>query len=400
MDINNSKIYKGKTIRKSFNQYKIELITNQNSIVISIKSNSLFYKSNFNFQNLKQFFIGKNRIEEITEFICILIEHNRIKIEENDLYFKLILLSSLVNSPNIELILHKVLSKLNLIKSINVQNDYINSISIFPSGNIISVSEDKSIKIFDIHYNILQNIENAHNESIIYVDIKDENNFITCSYDKSIKTWKKFKNEYKINQCIENAHKEQINKVLYYSNSNLISCSRDNIIKIWEEINKNYQFITSLSHSNCVYSILLLDDINILISSGFDGTKLWNLNNFELIIYFQKVKCLWWNALNRIDYDKIIIGDKSLIIISILKKSIIKEIKLSFNCIGIAIFKKKGIFLVGGSNEDIKIYDNNNYKCIQIIKKAHKDYINGFIELKNGLIASFSDDGLINIWSL
>ena len=398
MKTNNSKNYK--RISKLFNQYKIELISNLNSIIISIKSNSLFYQSNFNFQNLKQLFIGKNRMEDIIEFICILIEHNMIKIEENEIYLKLILSSTLLNSPNIELILNKVLSNLNLIKTINVQKDYINSISIFPSGNIISVSEDKSIKIFDIHYNILQNIKNAHDESIIYVDVKDENNFITCSYDKSIKTWIKFNNEFKINQCIYNAHKEQINKVLYHSNSNIISCSRDKIIKIWEELNKNYQLITSLSHSNCVYSILLLEDINILISSGFDGTKLWNLNNFELIIFFQKVKCLWWNALNRIDNDRIIIGDKSLVIISISKKSIIKEIKISFNCIGITIIKEKRIFLVGGSNEDIKIYNNNNYQCIQTIKNAHKDYINGFIELKNGLIASFSDDGLINIWSL
>ena len=398
MKTNNSKNYK--RISKLFNQYKIELISNLNSIIISIKSNSLFYQSNFNFQNLQKLFIGKNRIEEIIEFICILIEHNMIKIEENEICLKLILSPTLYNYPNIELILNKVLSNINLIKSINVQKDYINSISIFPSGNIISVSEDKSIIIFDIHYNILQNIQNAHDESIIYVDVKDENNFITCSYDKSIKTWIKCKDEFKMNKCINNAHKEQINKVLYYSNSNIISCSRDYIIKIWEEINNNYQLITSLSHSNCVYSILLLEDINILISSGFDGTKLWNLNNFELIKYFKKVKCQWWNALNRIDYDRIIIGDKSLIIISILKKSIIKEIKISFNCIGIKLIKEKGIFLVGGSNEDIKIYNNNNYQCIQTIKKAHKDYINGFIELKDGLIGSFSDDGLINIWSL
>ncbi len=86
--------------------------------------------------------------------------------------------------------------KLKLIKSINAHMDWINLVSKFPSGNIISVSNDKSIKIYDINYNIIQDITKAHNRSINYIDIKDENNFVTCSNDKSIKN----KNKFKLNQ--------------------------------------------------------------------------------------------------------------------------------------------------------------------------------------------------------
>jgi len=77
-------------------------------------------------------------------------------------------------------------SNLQNINSIQPHKDSIESVSTFPSGNIISVSVDQSIIIYDIHLNILQNIHNAHNNIITYVEIKDENNFITCSFDKSI----------------------------------------------------------------------------------------------------------------------------------------------------------------------------------------------------------------------
>ena len=83
--------------------------------------------------------------------------------------------------PNKKIESHKKKSTnyiLKYINSIKPHKSYINSVSIFPSGNIISVSEDKSIKIHDIHLNELQNIENAHNDSIINVEVKDENNFI------------------------------------------------------------------------------------------------------------------------------------------------------------------------------------------------------------------------------
>ena len=92
------------------------------------------------------------------------------------------------------------------IKSLKAHDDSINSISTFPSGNIVSVSADQSIKIYDINLNILQNIKNAHDKSINYIDIKDEKNFITCSDDKKIKLWIKKENDFQINQIIENAH--------------------------------------------------------------------------------------------------------------------------------------------------------------------------------------------------
>ena len=93
---------------------------------------------------------------------------------------------------------------IKMINSINPHNDEINSMSIFPSGNLISVSDDKSIKIYDNNFNIIQSIENAHDESIDYVNIKDENNFVTCSKDKSIKTWIKKNDKNKENKFILN----------------------------------------------------------------------------------------------------------------------------------------------------------------------------------------------------
>ena len=51
---------------------------------------------------------------------------------------------------------------------------------------------------------------------------------------------------------------------------------------------------------------------------------------------------------------------------------------------------------MGGESNDIRIYRNDNYECIQEIKDAHNHYIKG---LKDGSIASFSFDETIKIWS-
>ena len=67
---------------------------------------------------------------------------------------------------------------------------------------------------------------------LVCANIKDENNFVTCSNDKKIKTWIKKDNQFEINQIIENAHNQIIRKVIYYLDNKLLSCSYDTTIKI------------------------------------------------------------------------------------------------------------------------------------------------------------------------
>ena len=254
----------------------------------------------------------------------------------------------------LEIIKQKLKSKEQLTKSnlqkiakIKAHNNYITSMANFPSGNFISLSWDQSIKIYDKSFNILQIISNAHEHIIYYVSIKDENNFVTCSLDESIKTWIKKTDNFILNQIIPNAHNGWVYKVLYCSNGNLISCSYDETVKIWENINNNYQSISTLKHSNEISSILLLEDKNILVSSGLDGTKLWNINNYENLSIIKAIGN-GNNTLNRIDSDRIINGgfNGHMYIISISKKKVIQGIKNGFRCCGICVIEERGIFLL------------------------------------------------------
>ena len=104
-----------------------------------------------------------------------------------------------------------------MIDSLEIHEHIINKVSIFPSGNIISVSRDQSIKIYDIYFKIIQNNPNAHPNWIYDVNTKDDNNFINSSY-KDIKLWIKKDNLFKYNKSIENAHNDWITKVMYYGN--------------------------------------------------------------------------------------------------------------------------------------------------------------------------------------
>lgn len=319
------------------------------------------------------------------------------------------------NKNEIEIIKKKIKHKKQLTKA-NLQNiaiikahkDYITSMSNFPNGNFLSLSWDKSIIIFDKLFRIIQHIKNAHNQWVRSVAIENDNFFITSSLDCSIKSWIKNGNEFKNHQIIKNAHTSDINKIILSSNGYLLSCSDDRKIKIWEKKDNNqYNPIKVLMHSTQIFSILLIEDKNRLISTGNYETKLWDfnindINNIKFIKLIDYTYCECRNVLNRMDEDKVIIGGKdksSLKIISISQENIINSILIPFQCLGIRTIYNKGIFLVGGYQKDLLIFRCDNYEMMHRVKNAHDQYIEGITELSNGFIATHGWDNNIKIWT-
>ena len=284
-----------------------------------------------------------------------------------------------------------------------LKTTFVLSIATFPSSNIIATYYDKSIEIYDNLFNTKQRIPNAHEDIIRYVSIKDENNFATCSNDRSIITWKKSNSEYIKNQYIKNAHSNSIRKVKFRSNGDLISCSWDNSVKIWKEENNKYKNIKILNHDTDINSVFSADDLNVLFTAGYDGTKIWSFEDYREIAYIKDTYCHGKNTLNRLNDDKFIVGGKgngNISIISYKDKKVVHNIDNIFQCFCICVVKAKDVFLVGGKSENIKIYKISTYQCIDTIEQIHNNYIRGIINLTDGSIASFSDDKTIKVYKL
>ncbi len=282
---------------------------------------------------------------------------------------------------------------------------FILSIASFPSSKLVAVLDDKSIEVYDEKFLTLQSIPNAHTDLIRYVSVKDEEHFATCSNDSSIKTWIKIKEDfYKEDKVIPNAHEKSVRKVKYRKNNELISCSWDNSVKIWILKNGSYTNIKKLAHNDAINCFFVAEDINTLISSGVDGTKLWQLNDYTEIKHIQDTYCHGKNTLNRLDKDRFIIGgrkDGNIKVISVEKRDVVKDIDNGFQCFCICVTRDKKNFLIGGQQKTIiKVYSCSDYEFKYSVEDVHHDYVRGIINLNDGSIASYSDDKTIQIYKL
>lgn len=388
-------------IEKKYLEWIIILVNNLDliNIIIKNKKGNLIYQNNFKLNYLKTFKLIStiNSIKEIIDFFSIMINKQNINIIKKKYSLKLIVKSHSNENKKIELILIRINQKIRKIKEIQAHNNYIISTKKFSnSGNIVSISYDNSIKIWNNNLELLQTIENVYNDNsgIINISIKDENKFTTISGNKEMKFWKKENNKF-----IELNEINQTNNFDYLKIKEYIITIIRNDVIISENIENKMQNVTILNHSGEIFSMCL--KLNVLICSGSGGTKFWNKNNFECLFYIKEAICYDEDAIKFIDDDRLIVGggeDNIISIISLNQKKIIKSINNKFQCWTINVIKKKEIFLIGGKSKNIKIYRYDNYQCIQIIKNAHKDYINGILSLNNDLILSYSDDKKFCLW--
>ena len=385
-----------------------------------------------------KYFERFDRIKEIKNFIDKLLEQKEITINLHDQFLMLIYKKKDINfilvletnvdvilrklheiliffdkyEPEIDLPLEKELKKnsdknykVNIYKEYLPEKENITFLTFFPSGYTITGSRDGKLKIYETFDNKQKyNEYKAHKSCIMYISIKDDNEFASCS-DIEIKIFniKKEENEFIIENklFIENAHNDVINKILYSENNILFSCSMDNYIKIWNLNNKD-ENIKIINENDNIFCFDFLNKENILISSGVYGTNIYDItinnNPFSTIstikLKFEKVICLSRFGITILDDGKIIVCGNYINIISINDEKVIFTKKLKFTIWDCYFVKgEKQLFFMGSSNIIVILNENdqleNEYEVLMKIDKFEKKNLFRVINIDNNSLFYF-----------
>jgi WD40 repeat protein len=287
-------------------------------------------------------------------------------------------------------------SKITLNKS-EYQNQ-IHSLISLPNDNIISLSENNDLKVWDIHtLQCIQAIENFYPVSGIIVD----DNLFTANNNK-IKVWNTKANEFnllkvKISEssgfyniykltdkkfactilngtthsihifecygkmtCVRilNKHTDWISSLVSISSSGFATGSADRTIKLWD-IGDKESFATLEGHKDRVSSLVFVSKNNWLLSGSNDKTiKIWNtLDN----------KCL---------------------MTIVARFEILQLVLLPY-----------GYIASGCNNGDLEIWDLKYYRCLGGLR-GNSEKITCLLLLKDNRLASACYDGKVTIWDM
>ena len=319
--------------------------------------------------------------------------------------------------------------KNNIIRNRKAHLDFaINSISIFPSGNIIAYDYNMII-LYDTNFNILQEIYAFEDEFnlikdldeqkvIINIEIIDENNFILITNYGNLNLYTKEKGKFilKKENLIRN---EKISCIVFDSKDNIYALSNDSIKIFNKNKDDNYTMSKKVLIPNMtgrkIYAyftadkILLLEDKNIIIvkqSSFIIFFKIVNNDSYKLIYIFEEKNI---NLIETFDEDKLIVlcNNDNLKIISIYENKVFKNIKIEMGRNILKYHKEKGIIVLGTTYQinkgvycsRIKVLRSDNFEVIQTIEEEKNDFMNGIFILNNGSIGAYYYRG-IKIWRI
>ena len=289
----------------------------------------------------------------------------------------------------------------------------VNCIKILNDGNLILTLKNL-LKIYSkIFYEEIMNIQ-IFEGNIFYVTQLKNNNIVACDNNKSIKIIKLKIEEknFDIIQNINNAHNWFITKVKKLLNNKIISICADKSFKIWNLNEKTNQFFCDfyLNEKNFILDCLQLNEKILLYSTtAFKKDILikYDLINKEKDDKIKKIRNENMGSITNGNNIKLLnnnyvvyLNTYYVSIVDLNKFFIVKEIKMNQFKNYCVFISKENEFLVGKENgEIIKFLWNENNLIVQFVKSnAENSKINKIIKINNKMIGTCSDSNNVKIF--
>ena len=155
----------------------------------------------------------------------------------------------------------------------------IECLRVLPNGNLISSSDDKTIRIWDTTNGQMLKEWKAHQNDIETLAVVSSNSYIISgSSDKEIKIWN---NDFQLAHVLRE-HVSEVQALVVISNDDdnddfqLASGSDDTSIKIWN-ITTGHSIHTLVGHSKSVQDLVMLNGKYLISGSDDQSIKIWEL---------------------------------------------------------------------------------------------------------------------------
>jgi WD40 repeat protein len=266
-----------------------------------------------------------------------------------------------------------------------------------------SGSTDKSIKIWeynsDAFVSSFRNVEtiSESSESIIALAVLNETKLVISSVDRYIKVFNKSIEIKQINEL--KGHSKSVQDIVVLDDNLFASCSGDKTILIW---NNSIQTVNLTEHTDDVYALEYSRESNLLISGSKDTTiRLWNTSSSFILIttlYYHEDSV---NALLILQNQTLISGscDNKIVVWNLNTFRVNLELEGHKGCVNTLVSYNSDKYLVSGSTDTtIIIWDISNKFKLKEILKGHENLVNSVAIYQENIVSASSDKS-IKIWS-
>jgi WD40 repeat protein len=280
---------------------------------------------------------------------------------------------------------------------------------VLSDGRLVSGSSDNNIIIYNKKTYKPDIIIKEHKNAINCIINLKSNFLASCSWDTTIKVFKiNNNNNNYINIQTLDYHAGNVYKIIELKNKKLVSCSDDNSIIFYFKNNDKYQQDYKITTKGSCRSIVQTkeNEIAYLETANYLNYNIsfFDFNEKEIKSTISNLNsCGNLGPFNMITKDLLVYARNNLLyLINVNEYEIISFINVpdSFSIYGFCMLNEN-MFLTGGSYGGIRQWkiEGENIVLFSQKEKAHNgNIIFALTKLRNGKIATCSNDNAIEIW--
>ena len=154
------------------------------------------------------------------------------------------------------------------------------ALAILPDGCLVSGSQDKTIRIWDVSSGICIAVLTGHTDSINTLVVLKNGNIVSGSNDNTIRIWDAL-----TTKCIAiySENNSPVRALTLLPNGQLVSGSNDNIIRIWD-ISTGRCTSTLMGHTSFVLALTVLSNGRLASGSNDKTVRIWDMPSGKCIL--------------------------------------------------------------------------------------------------------------------
>jgi len=284
-----------------------------------------------------------------------------------------------------------------LIKSLHEHDNPVRCLQPLPSGELVSGSEDKTIKIWDLQIGRCIKTLEGHTGSVLCLQLLPSGELVSGSMDKTIKIW-----DLKNGSCLQTlqGHTDAVRYFQRLPSGDLASSSYDSTIKIWDLQSGNCIKVLE-GHEGSIYCMYLLSSGELVSGSEDETIKIWDLESGNCIKTLQGHTDGVRYLLQGLSVEELIScsSDYTIKIWDLKSGTCIKSMQEHAQSVSCLQLLPSGELVSGSEDKTIKIWDLESGNCIKTLQ-GHTNIVRCIKLLPSGELVSSSDDNTINVWDL